>query len=396
MRQIATSASAAVASTAPALCDVVPWSTDDACTILVLDSLDSDGRFVLYQHAAQVLSSQSATPSTATGGGLRRRRHKIPQRQQRLMWLSGGPSTPKLIRQSLRKIGCAPGAIGSSGGSFSAAGTGSAPSPYDRTDGSQNRSSSLLTIRSLVSELSDFLQPQIKIESSSCSDNEDGDGNNLQFELFVKRMYGQIKQWVGDNGEPAAADSDHDPCPAPTCWIVLDDVSTFASIVGERLAFAFIQSLRSLSVRNGRFGLMIRCLNDHDQQAWKDAEELKDAPSTATGGDIPLWLGAGGRGYQRRYSDDAEIPWERSLVEIADFVVDVCPLLSGASREVHGRLIFTRKPASAIGSSGGDQEAESRGVRKTSSSIRASTLSSSLVVNYCLIDNKVLAIRIQT
>ena len=65
--------------------------------------------------------------------------------------------------------------------------------------------------------------------------------------------------------------------------------------------------------------------------------------------------------------DDDECPWERQLVEMADTVVDVVPLASGYSREVHGRLIFTSKVGPA---------------------------SLQDVYNYCLTDTQALAIRI--
>ena len=69
------------------------------------------------------------------------------------------------------------------------------------------------------------------------------------------------------------------------------------------------------------------------------------------------------------YNDDDECPWERQLVEMADTVVDVVPLASGYSREVHGRLIFTSKAVSA-------------------------TIKQQESYNYCLTDNQALVIRV--
>ena len=143
-------------------------------------------------------------------------------------------------------------------------------------------------------------------------------------------------------------------------WVILDDATTLAVLVGERLAYGFILSLRALSANcsssssNHGFGLAIRASNDYDIQR----ASIVEPRSTH-------WFGGATVGEGNDIDD--ECPWERQLVEMADIVVDVVPLSSGYSREVHGRLIFTSK---------------------------AGPSSLQDVYNYCLTDTQALAIRI--
>ncbi len=235
--------------------------------------------------------------------------------------------TAKLIRQSLRKIGC----------TAAVAGAAQMSRKEVPPDSSTAKHSSRLTIRSLVSELSDAIRPP-----SGSDNNKTAKRTATRIRSSrrsSKGVYRQLKSWVENNtNNSCSADN-----AAAVSWILLDDMSTFASFVGERLAFALIQSLHALSTRTRQFGLMLRCSNDHDQRMWKDAVggDVKDSSSTSSS--IPLWLGAGGwQDTGDRFRDF--IPWERSVVEIADYVVDVCPLFSGGSREIHGRLVFTKNP----------------------------------------------------
>lgn len=283
--------------------------------------------------------------------------------------------TAKLIRQSLRKIGC----------TAAVAGAAQMSRKEVPPDNSTAKHSSRLTIRSLVSELSDAIRPPSGSDNNNCEEDSDA---HSQFASFVKGVYRQLKSWVEENNTNNSCSADN---AAAVSWILLDDMSTFASFVGERLAFALIQSLHALSTRTRQFGLMLRCSNDHDQRMWKDAVggDVKDSSSTSSS--IPLWLGAGGwQDTGDRFRDF--IPWERSVVEIADYVVDVCPLFSGGSREIHGRLVFTKNPAAvAVANNNISNKVKADKSVGTANSEK----SSSLLLNYYLADNKVVTIRMR-
>ena len=83
------------------------------------------------------------------------------------------------------------------------------------------------------------------------------------------------------------------------------------------------------------------------------------------------WVGAGGS--VQNDDNEEKIPWERSLVQVADGIVDVVPLASGYTREAHGRLLFSEVPAG-----------RGWGGRPTA-----------CIFKYCIADTKVLAIRIR-
>ena len=136
-------------------------------------------------------------------------------------------------------------------------------------------------------------------------------------------------------------------CAAP---IAAGQTMHLSVLVGERLAYSLILSLNSLKVNeNHPFGLVIRCSNDYDI----DASELT------------------GRGLVENIdlSATTNVPWERSLVELADFIVDVTLLPSGYSRDVHGRLTISGRAAEA---------------------------SNTGLYNFCLTDNQVLLMRLAT
>lgn len=166
---------------------------------------------------------------------------------------------------------------------------------------------------------------------------------------FVKDVYTQVKNWL----DAAHREKSEDSMNCHTL-VILDDASTLSTLVGERLTYGLILSLCALSKSPSySCGFAIRCMNDCDIEAAN-----LTVPRTTD------WFGVGsGAG-----STDTP-PWERSLVELSDTVVDVVPLASGYSREAHGRLNFTRRTADTT-------------ARQTS------------VFNYCLTDNQVLAIRI--
>jgi hypothetical protein len=270
------------------LSQVFSWQENE--TVLIADSVESDGRFVLCTLSSQVLS-----------------------RRSNILWLCSTAITDQLILGALKKIGCDKMATMSA----------YLPENGHPTPEMLPR----LTIRSIPTLLDHALG---HVEDEAFNE-----------EIFVKDLYQKIKVWrlLQDKSDQHSES-----------WVILDDVSALATLVGERLTYGLVLSLQALKVKHP-FGLAIRCSNDSDIEA----AGLMVVRSSD-------WFGAGG---EAAHNDRSTIPWERTLTELADTVVDVLPLASGYTREAHGRLIFTGR-----------------------------STETTAVFNYCLTDNQVLAIRI--
>lgn len=258
-------------SSAIPLADVFPWSTSDPSTVLIYDTIETDGRFLV---------------------------HELVRRTScRILWLAGGATTSKLIAQGLKRYG-------SDDGSHYLPGNRSLSQP------------SRLTIRSLFEEL-------------ATTDLGSFDRDN-----YVQNLYREIRDWCQSAG---SADG----------WIIMDDVSILAGLLGERRVYGLILAVQALAINGGTLGIMIRCLRSLTSQ--QNVASSEASP----------WFGAGSR--------IRSINWEDRLVEVADNIVDVIPLSSGATREAHGRLILTTvKPLSSV------------------------------FYNYCIQDSKVVVIRVRT
>jgi hypothetical protein len=291
------------------LTEALPWSPKCNRKVLVCDSVETDGRFLLHTLCTQVLA----------GNG-------------RVLWLTGGPVTETQVATGLKKIGC------------------DAATGYLR-----NGASPSLSIKSLA----------VEIATQTLAADQDQAWNA---EAYLKKIYLDIKTWVQQA-------QDHSKGPS---WVILDDVSALASLLGERLVYCFVDSLSALASRLGEhsFGLMIRCSHDVDQEFLKE-QALNDKNTN------PGWVGAGGQSRDLRREE--WVPWERHLVELADGIVDVVPLTSGYSREAHGRLVFSERPGARGWSDG----------NISSSAQVASTPWNKLVINYCIQDNAVRAIRLR-
>jgi hypothetical protein len=306
------------ANTVP-LDEALPWSPSIPRTILVCDSIETDGRFVLYTIATQILKSKQ--------GG-------------RVLWLTGSPVTDRQVAMALKKSGCDVAAA------------------YLR-DASKSQN---LKIQSLAAEVA---------ATTLLLSLEDADDKEFHAETFLKQIYKQVKTWLqeGEGSDDGLS------------WVLLDDVSSLAAILGEKIVFCFIDSLNALAMRwqdnTNAFGIVIRCSHDLDQTLHKRATNI-DEEKDQTG-----WMGAGGLGHKQQLKHNQQdwIPWERSLNESVDAIVDVVPLTSGYSREAHGRLIFSECPS---GRGWGKQQPQ-----------KNNTSWNELVINYCLHDNGVRAIRLR-
>lgn len=265
--------------TAP-LSQELPWSSDAHC-VLVTDSVETDGRFLLHTVASQALNSK-----------------------RNVFWLSCGPTTETLIATALRKIGC------------------DAAAAY------------------LKSPKSIEWRPPLAIHCVMV------DLPNSHHDVpteYLKNLYLRVKDWCSSDSNNAKT-------------IIVDDVSALGNLLGERLVYFFISYLRSLP----NCMVALRCSNDADKESYQE-EHLAGINSSRK----MDWVGAGGR----RMREVTIIPWERTLVELADWIVDVVPLASGYSRDTHGRLVFTaRTPAPK----------------------------EPLVMNYCLHDTGVSVIRLRS
>ena len=430
--------------------EVIPWSPDIPRNILICDSVETDGSFILSTMVAQLFSSSSSSlPSlspttgvsaasseysgngTTTSNQQRRtqnmtplpiRRQQQQQQRRRALWLSGNASTEQQVASTLKKSGV-----------------------------SNTNKNIDLTIRSLTVEIADNL---ILATNDGNDDNKNnGNGSNqneirhpneqlFDRERFLKKVYEDIKAWINckseenENGrtdttrhsDHVDADSDEkllESVDDPSSWIILDDITALASILGEKLVYFFLESILSfilrcqeeeneciiedetttaLTIRKKSkkrrqrrccCGLIIRCSNDVDQMLYKitTAGNHNDNGNNDRSG----WAGAGGQYFKKAFHDTllstTSIPWERvALEESVDAIVDVLPLPSGFSREAHGRLIFSEPP-------------NGRGWRNDSSSTTTSTSSSKIannnywnksIFNYSIKDYGVRAIRLRT
>lgn len=123
--------------------EVLPWSYETPRTILIGDSIETDGRFLLYTVASQVLK-----------GG------------QNVWWLTACAVTEKQIATGLKKIGC------------------DVAASYLRNSGS-----SLLKITSMTAELA-----HMTLDTTT-------DHGSLDGTTYLKDMYKQIKTWLETGGD---------------------------------------------------------------------------------------------------------------------------------------------------------------------------------------------------
>jgi hypothetical protein len=340
-------------STVP-LDQALPWSPEVARKILVCDSFETDGRFLLHTLAAQVLNnnnnnnSKNATTTTTSS---------------RVLWLSGSPITDRQVATAMKKIGC------------------DAAAAYLR-DPSSSNSNKNLTIRPLATEI-----------ATQCLKDENFDG-----EVFLKDVYKQVKTWLvqqqQQQQEQQQTETSKDPRP---CWIFVDDVSSLAAMLGDDafLVYRFVDSLGALAARLGTFGMVIRCSHDLDHQTLHSKKQ--DSNNGDDVQDNSGWMGAGGLAHkeQLKHNQQTWIPWERSLESCVDAIVDVVPLTSGYSREAHGRLVFSECPGGRGWGDSSSISTHSSTSAKQQMTQGASWNFNKFVINYCLNDNGVRAIRLR-
>jgi hypothetical protein len=254
----------------------------NAESILVTDSVSCDGRFVLYTIAAAVLS-KNMNPSLYQSPFVAKS-VKLHPKKSRVLWINCTSVVNESIVHAFKKVGLERDVISSIliGGPAK-----------QRFDGSER-----LFIHSVASSIA---EANVQVDDITS----------------VNALYLLIKDFVSKRDD----NSINDPI-----VVVLDDISALSALFGERLVYSFVLSLNSPSRSSSHpFGLVVRCSNDCDVDASGvyATSQIGSDNSSATG----------------------DVPWERSLVELADSIINVTLLPSGYSRDVHGRLTLSGRSA---------------------------------------------------
>ena len=356
------------------LVEALPWSSSSPRTILIGDSLQSDGRFLLYTLAPQILAGKAATTTTTTTTtttniNINTRMGVVDEQKNYLLWLACGPITDRQVAMSLRKLGC------ESAGAWL----------RNNMTTTTTTTSRLSTETSTPQALQPFIIQSVAVDIASHTlENTEWDA-----EVYVKDLYRQIQIWLRQLSSMTTTGH---------AWVFLDDVSTLALLLGERFVYKLIHNLNQLACRGTEkedsnntttttttmaFGLVIRHSLDLDQDLIQKRQDV-DHSSGNTRAKTTLWVGAGGSSrHEDETNNSSYIPWERHLMELADGIIDVLPLTSGYSREAHGRLVFTERP-------GG------RGWKtRDGSTFGPSQAAAFSMINYCFHDSGVRAIRLR-
>jgi hypothetical protein len=331
-------------STVP-LGQAFPWNTSESYPkcVLVTDSIETDGRFVLYAMVQDLLKSSAFSSNPQC-----RRRLVVPPNEENvsksphdnnnksILWLSCHGMSEGQIRTSLKKIGCED--VNNTSKTIRGI----------RNDDVITTNSGLWT-QSLVIH-------NILLDWSSQSSRDP--------EIYLKSLYHKIKDWSMIR---------------PFNCIILDDVSAMENCIShDRYFYGFLSYLANLP----NIHLIMRCSNDSDQRMLS----ITSSTSTTRVSGLPVnstnWIGASGRPLQNCiYDIHDKIPIDRTLVEWADWVVDVVPLSSGPSREAHGRIVFTRRIHDSTQSQAQAKKSQSQ--------------ETVVVFNYCLHDTSVQVIRLK-
>jgi hypothetical protein len=341
------------ASTIP-LGQAFPWKSKEShpeC-ILVTDSIETDGRFVLYAIVQDVVTS---TSSISNPSSHRRRLLVSPndnsscnsqEESTSILWLSCHGLSEGQIRTSLKKIGCDDVHLTKTNLSSKAK-----DNRNEGTSTCSNHRNEANTICLNTDWTQSLVIHNVLLEWSLQPSRNP--------EMYLQSLYYKIRDWSKIR---------------PFNLVILDDLSAMEKfIVQERYLYGFLSYVGHLP----NMHLIMRCSNDWDQRT---LTANLAASQTIQGTGITVnsknWIGAGGRQSHTllNYNSDrmGKVPMDRTLLEWADWIVDVVPLSSGPSREAHGRLVFTPRIHTITSNS---QSSES------------------VVFNYCLQDTSVQVIR---
>ena len=247
--------------------DVLPWA--DALppqrTVLINDSVGTDGRFLLHTLACQTLrggggagAAGASAPSPSSGG--------------RVLWLGCTPASVKQIASALKKIGC------------------DASLTMAATIGSSGRGNG--NISSAKSRRLEIVPIMLEAATTILSSNEEEEKNEARTSLtsgYLQKLYRRIKSWLDESSSPQQPN-----------LIVVDDATGLATIFGPRNVEFFLRQVRSLSLRQGCASMAVLCSTDADQDRYLTAAAREGggvAVNVAGGGSAKsTWIGAGSDG----------------------------------------------------------------------------------------------------
>jgi hypothetical protein len=366
--------------------DILPWGDHSpptgGRTILIYDSAESNGRFLLYTIAAQTLKLQQTSSSSSSSSDNTR-----DDKRPHVLWIHCGTKTDSQIYAGMKKNGI-------------------------DVKGTKLGESKIHILRSISTDNS-MLVPQILSQNNQPETNTSSwDDEKKSLKLLYQRIKNITSQWS-------------------KYVIILDDASFMSTYFGGNLTFAFIQKVRNMVRKESLIkqnSLILLASNDLDQECF--AQSTNQQEKNVTGGKNMQYIGAGGKGMLNdpesltsmelgSLYELGEMVWERALVELADGIVDVLPLASGFAKDVHGRLVFTCRRGGGLGwrdagvgssmsgsGSGSSSSSFSAGDSKRGSIGRtmiggfapASSTPhhfSTTLVNYCCTDSGVKAIRLR-
>jgi hypothetical protein len=268
-------------------------------TLLVTDTIEADGRFILCHLAAQ-------TAAAAQQVVLRRRRGQPEHKESAsspgggggVLWIAcgSGSTESSTVRSAIRRIG----------GSLAA--------------GSLAEHVSVHSVPTML------LAEQGIVAGDDHGATEDSSSfpppEPQPLSSMWERLLAMIYDWRRQQPQTTTGGSDNG---SSYPVVIIDDLSTLAALLGEQQAYLLAYYARDLSLQLN-FDLVLRSFG-----------------TDATSFHHPIaFFGAGGQGDgSSSVEDDAFYCWEAGLVELADQIVDVRPLASGYSREAQGRFFVT-------------------------------------------------------
>ncbi len=368
------------------LTDVLPWGDTipkEGRTILICDSTETDGRFLLYTMASQCLNNNNnnsnnnnAATTTSSSSSTDAIATTPTSEMGKILWIHCGCSTDDQIRMALKKAGSSD--VSSSSTTATTSTTSFSKRSLSGGMASMSLSSSLnvstsassrgkgsmlpLQIMNIMHELSEHYLSSENIHGNDDDDvpSNEEESRNLFMETFVKNKYLQIREWIN---QQRSNNNNNNTIVHPL--IIIDNVSLLSNQIGSKLTHLLLQKIQSIlkgsPTSSSSSPPPLGCLtilhsNDFDQEYSLQSTQQSKRNTNVTGGKIIQYIGGGGRGIlcdseemavlNQRMVYELEYVWERCLVEMADGIVDVMPLKSGFARDVHGRLVFTDRPGS--------------------------------------------------
>ena len=276
------------------LVDAFPFSTtvgitdnDKKKTYGIFDCIDTDGTFIITNLLSYLKQQQQQQQQQQT---------KVPK----ILWIGCGPFTSQSqnIIQALKKSNC----------------------DFGRTLPSS------LWIHCIPTDLATHVFSPTKNDSDEMKDDDDWDSNEYLRKLIQTIQLQITKMTTSGNEEEVV--------------MVLDDVTALSMLVGNTNAFYFLQKLRSMN-----HTIIFKC--SHELESQKDLPLVHNKPIQRQ--QMP-WIAAGGGSSSSGGRYDSSHYWESTLVDLADEIIDVLPLPSGFSKQVHGRIIFTSRSSTNISS----------------------------------------------